>query len=54
MTFTIVMTICIVIVLGVAGASAAAISKGYNYKHTVDPLPDEKQRNEEQKKSDAR
>ncbi|WP_431804282.1 YtzI protein [Halobacillus andaensis] len=41
MTLTIVMIVCIIIVLGVAGAFWAAISKGYDYKHTIDPHPDD-------------
>ncbi|MFC7321978.1 YtzI protein [Halobacillus campisalis] len=41
MTLTIVMIICIAIVLGIAGAFWAAISKGYAYEHTVDPHPDD-------------
>ncbi|MFD2922645.1 YtzI protein [Halobacillus naozhouensis] len=54
MTFTIIMIICVAIVLGVAAAFAVAISKGYDYKHTVDPLPDESHNKEEYKKSDVR
>ncbi|MFC7064077.1 YtzI protein [Halobacillus seohaensis] len=41
MTFTIVMLVCITIVIGIAGAFWLAISKGYEYKHTVDPHPDD-------------
>ncbi|WP_245807699.1 YtzI protein [Halobacillus massiliensis] len=41
MTFTIVMILCVAIVLGIAGAFWAAISKGYAYKHTIDPHPEE-------------
>ncbi|MCP3028181.1 YtzI protein [Halobacillus sp. A5] len=41
MTFTLVMIVCIAIVLGIAGAFWAAISKGYDYKHTIDPHPDD-------------
>ncbi|WP_254434124.1 YtzI protein [Halobacillus sp. Marseille-Q1614] len=41
MTFTIIMILCIAIVLGIAGAFWAAISKGYDYKHTIDPHPED-------------
>jgi hypothetical protein len=41
MTFTIIMIVCIAIVLGIAAMFGFAVSKGYDYKHTVDPLPDE-------------
>ncbi|WP_081988300.1 YtzI protein [Halobacillus sp. BBL2006] len=41
MTFTIIMIVCIAIVLGIAAMFGFAVSKGYDYKHTVDPLPDD-------------
>ncbi|ARI76587.1 YtzI protein [Halobacillus mangrovi] len=41
MTFTIIMIVCIAIVLGIAAMFGFAVSKGYDYKHTVDPHPDE-------------
>ncbi|GGF31870.1 hypothetical protein GCM10010954_33810 [Halobacillus andaensis] len=53
MTFTIVMIVCIAIVLGIAGAFWAAISKGYDYKHTIDPHPDDANKNEENKSKEA-
>ncbi|WP_226580419.1 YtzI protein [Halobacillus litoralis] len=41
MTFTIIMIVCISIVLGIAALFGMAVHKGYEYNHTVDPLPDE-------------
>lgn len=41
--------ICGVIVLAVLGLSLWTTHKGYDYKHTVDPLPDQ----EEQKKNET-
>ncbi|WP_239533987.1 YtzI protein [Thalassobacillus pellis] len=35
------MIVTVLIVLGIAAAFAFAINSGYNYKHTVDPLPEE-------------
>ncbi|WP_174615674.1 YtzI protein [Virgibacillus ihumii] len=36
--------VCIAIVLGVLVMTLIAISKGYAYKHSIDPLPDDEQR----------
>lgn len=41
-TGTVILIVCILIVLGIAAAFGIAINSGYNYKHKVDPLPDEK------------
>ncbi|MCA0971665.1 YtzI protein [Halobacillus litoralis] len=41
MTFTLIMIVCVAIVLGIAAMFGAAVSKGYDYKHTVDPLPED-------------
>ncbi|UOQ45873.1 YtzI protein [Halobacillus salinarum] len=41
MPLVLLLIICIVIVLIIAAAFGFAVSKGYEYKHTVDPLPDE-------------
>ncbi|WP_226035565.1 YtzI protein [Aquibacillus saliphilus] len=38
----VVVIICIVVVILVLGLSLMTINKGYNYKHSVDPLPGEK------------
>ncbi|RWZ54962.1 YtzI protein [Halobacillus fulvus] len=51
MTFTIIMIVCVAIVLGIAAMFGAAVSKGYDYKHTIDPLPDEAE--DEDKKADV-
>ncbi|MBA2175644.1 YtzI protein [Halobacillus locisalis] len=57
MTFTVIMIVCVGIVLGIAAMFGAAVSKGYDYKHKVDPLPDDadhyKYEFDEDKKSDA-
>ncbi|MFG6117477.1 YtzI protein [Halobacillus sp. MO56] len=39
MTYTIIMIVSVLIVLGIAAAFGLAVNAGYNYKHTVDPLP---------------
>ncbi|TGB02286.1 YtzI protein [Halobacillus salinus] len=41
MTFTLIMIVCVAIVLGIAAMFGAAVSKGYDYKHKVDPLPED-------------
>lgn len=46
MTFTIIMIVSVVIVLGIAAAFGFAVNSGYNYKHTIDPLPDEEDNHE--------
>ncbi|CDQ19279.1 Tumour necrosis factor receptor superfamily member 19 [Halobacillus karajensis] len=53
MAFTVIMLVCIAIVLGIAAMFGMAVSKGYEYKHTVDPLPDEDHLEEDHKKADA-
>ncbi|MCA1011170.1 MULTISPECIES: YtzI protein [Halobacillus] len=57
MTFTIIMIVCVAIVLGIAAMFGTAVSKGYDYEHTIDPLPEEPHHNhhkdEEDKKADA-
>lgn len=53
MTFTVIMIVCIAIVLGIAAMFGMAVSKGYDYKHTVDPLPDENHLKDDHKKADA-
>ncbi|REJ10121.1 MULTISPECIES: YtzI protein [Halobacillus] len=53
MTFTVILIVCIAIVLGIAAMFGMAVSKGYDYKHTVDPLPDDKHHKDEHKKADA-
>ncbi len=40
----IILIICIVIVIGVLFLSVATLSKGYAYKHTIDPLPEEQKK----------
>ncbi|EKE32983.1 MULTISPECIES: YtzI protein [Salimicrobium] len=41
MTFTIVMLVSIAIIVGVAAAFGTVISKGYDYKHTIDAHPEQ-------------
>lgn len=38
-----ILLISVVVVLAILGLSVAAISKGYQYKHSVDPLPNNEQ-----------
>ncbi|MFG6120509.1 YtzI protein [Thalassobacillus sp. B23F22_16] len=49
MTYTIIMIVSVLIVLGIAAAFGFAVNSGYNYKHTVDPLPDNEDNNPEHK-----
>ncbi len=49
MTYTIIIIVSILIVLGIAAAFGFAVNSGYNYKHTVDPLPDNEDNNPEHK-----
>jgi hypothetical protein len=53
MTFTVIMIVCIAIVIGIAAMFGMAVSKGYDYKHTVDPLPDEDHLKDVHKKADT-
>lgn len=41
MTYTIIMIVSVIIVLGIAAAFGLAVNAGYKYKHTVDPLPED-------------
>ncbi|WP_152600753.1 YtzI protein [Pontibacillus yanchengensis] len=36
-----ILIVCMIIMVAVLLLTMAAISKGYQYNHTVDPLPDE-------------
>ncbi|MRH43750.1 YtzI protein [Aquibacillus halophilus] len=36
----VVIIICALVILFVLGLSLMTINKGYNYKHTVDPIPE--------------
>ncbi|ELK47996.1 YtzI protein [Halobacillus sp. ACCC02827] len=53
MTLTILLIVCIGIVLLIAAMFGFAVSKGYDYKHTVDPLPAEDLHEDKHKKADA-
>ncbi|SFJ43103.1 Tumour necrosis factor receptor superfamily member 19 [Halobacillus dabanensis] len=53
MTFTVIMLVCIAIVIGIAAMFGMAVSKGYDYKHTVDPLPDEDHPKDVHKKAES-
>ncbi|MDX8046366.1 YtzI protein [Gracilibacillus sp. S3-1-1] len=45
----IVIIVCIIAVISVLALSIMTLNKGYGYKHTVDPLPDDiNQSNEQQ------
>ena len=46
-----VIVVCIIIVAAVTGLSIWTTSKGYAYKHTVDPLPEEKEDKEDKDSS---
>lgn len=54
MTFTLIMIVCVAIVLGIAAMFGAAVSKGYDYKHKVDPLPEDADKHEHQAKTDIK
>ncbi len=41
--YTIIMIVCIAIVLFIAAIFGFAVSKGYDYKHTVDPHPEDEE-----------
>ncbi|WP_411954667.1 YtzI protein [Alkalibacillus sp. S2W] len=47
-----VLIISIVIVIVVAVLTIIAISKGYAYEHTVDPLPEEKDQSDPDKNNE--
>ncbi|MCA0984603.1 YtzI protein [Halobacillus yeomjeoni] len=48
------MIVCVGIVLGIAAMFGFAVSKGYEYKHTIDPLPEKADKYEpDHKKADA-
>ncbi|RCW73111.1 YtzI protein [Saliterribacillus persicus] len=51
----VVIVVCIMIVVAVLGLSIMTLNKGYAYKQTVDPLPEEEHEDtynrEEQKES---
>lgn len=49
MTFAIIMIVCVSIVLGIAAMFGLAVSKGYDYKHTIDPLPEDPHDEQEDK-----
>ncbi len=55
MPLPILIIICIGIVVAIAAAFGFAVSKGYQYKHTVDPLPTNNQDEniEQDKKADT-
>ncbi|WP_337192770.1 MULTISPECIES: YtzI protein [Halobacillus] len=53
LTFTIILIVCIGIVLGIAALFGMAVHKGYEYNHTVDPLPEEDETAQPAKKADT-
>ncbi|MCA1021354.1 YtzI protein [Halobacillus litoralis] len=53
LTFTIILIVCIGIVLGIAALFGMAVHKGYEYNHTVDPLPEEDDTAQPAKKADT-
>ncbi|UJL46939.1 YtzI protein [Virgibacillus sp. NKC19-16] len=48
--YIIVVIVSIIVVIGVLLLSLLTLSKGYAYKHSVDPLPDDDKSNESQEK----
>ncbi|WP_084163206.1 YtzI protein [Halobacillus kuroshimensis] len=54
LTFAVIMIVSIGIVLGIAALFGMAVHKGYEYNHTVDPLPEDKDAVQPAKKADTR
>ncbi|MGJ9459470.1 YtzI protein [Oceanobacillus sp. CF4.6] len=49
-TYITVGIISVVVVAIVVGLSLVTLSKGYSYKHSVDPLPDEDKKEDMEKR----
>ncbi|WP_407271723.1 YtzI protein [Radiobacillus sp. PE A8.2] len=49
MLFITIAIICTILVIAVLGLSIMTINKGYSYKHTVDPLPEEVDKDNDKK-----
>ncbi|WP_163539956.1 YtzI protein [Gracilibacillus sp. YIM 98692] len=46
----VVIIVCIIVVIGVLALSIMTLNKGYAYKQTIDPLPEEEKCDERKEK----
>ncbi|MBN8210676.1 YtzI protein [Bacillus sp. NTK071] len=49
MVITIMVIVVVIMTIVIAAAFGLAVSKGYNVKHTVDPLPEQNQKKSTEK-----